>query len=107
MKPMEEDCDGLTQLHLIEKEGVRPDYVVLGEPTDKPRLAAKLRSPATGLQLNVHTTQPGLQFYTADYLAAPFAPRAGLCLEAQAFPDAPNQPGFPSPPLAPTPTTER
>jgi len=31
---MEEDCDGLTQLHLIEKEGVRPDYVVLGEPTD-------------------------------------------------------------------------
>lgn len=31
---MEEDCDGLGLLHLIEKEGVRPDYVVLGEPTD-------------------------------------------------------------------------
>ena len=31
---IEEDCDGLTQMHLIEKEGIRPDYVVLGEPTD-------------------------------------------------------------------------
>lgn len=31
---IEEDCDGLTQLHLIENEGIRPDYVVLGEPTD-------------------------------------------------------------------------
>ncbi|MCU0691581.1 MAG: YgeY family selenium metabolism-linked hydrolase [Polyangiaceae bacterium] len=31
---IEEDCDGATQLHLIDKEGVRPDYVVLGEPTD-------------------------------------------------------------------------
>ncbi len=31
---IEEDCDGLTQLHLIETEGVRPDFVVLGEPTD-------------------------------------------------------------------------
>ena len=69
---------------------------VLGEPTSEARLAAELRSPVTGLQLNVHTTQPGLQFYTGDYLAAPFAPRAGLCLEAQAFPDAPNHAGFPS-----------
>lgn len=68
----------------------------LGEPNNEPRLAAELRSPSTGLQLNVHTTQPGLQFYTGDYLAAPFVPRAGLCLEAQAFPDAPNQAGFPS-----------
>lgn len=31
---IEEDCDGLTQLHLIQNEGIRPDYVVLGEPTD-------------------------------------------------------------------------
>ncbi|MCL2823349.1 MAG: YgeY family selenium metabolism-linked hydrolase [Polyangiaceae bacterium] len=31
---IQEDCDGLTQLHLIENEGVRPDFVVLGEPTD-------------------------------------------------------------------------
>lgn len=31
---MEEDCDGLTQLHLIQEGGVRPDFVVLGEPTD-------------------------------------------------------------------------
>ena len=69
---------------------------VLGDPAGELRLAAELRSPLTGLQLNVLTTQPGLQFYTADYLAAPFTPRAGLCLEAQAFPDAPNQPGFPS-----------
>lgn len=69
---------------------------MLGDRASEPRLAAELRSPVTGLQLNVWTTQPGLQLYTGDYLAAPFAARDGLCLEAQGFPDAPNQAGFPS-----------
>lgn len=60
------------------------------------KLAAELRSPTSGIGLKLHTTQPGLQLYTADYLEAPFGPRQGLCLEAQGFPDAPNHPGFPS-----------
>lgn len=66
----------------------------------EPQLAATLCSPESGLQLDLLTTQPALQLYTADYLEAPFAPRQGICLEAQGFPNAPNQPGFPSARLA-------
>ena len=74
---------------------------VLPDGRGKLREAANLYSPDSGLRLVVHTTQPGLQVYTGDHLDAPFVPRGGICLEAQNFPDAPNQPGFPSPKLAP------
>ena len=67
----------------------------------KLRRAASLRLRATQLQLDVLTTQPALQVYTGDGLNAPFAPRSGICLEAQGFPDAPNQPNFPSIALEP------
>ena len=67
----------------------------------KLRRAASLRLRATQLQLDVLTTQPALQVYTGDGLNTPFAPRSGICLEAQGFPDAPNQPNFPSITLEP------
>ena len=62
----------------------------------KLREAASLRLVESNLQLDVLSTQPALQVYTGDGLASPFAPRDGICLEAQGFPDAPNQPAFPS-----------
>jgi len=62
----------------------------------KLRRAASLRLRAAQLQLDVFTTQPALQVYTGDGLNSPFAPRSGICLEAQGFPDAPNQPNFPN-----------
>jgi len=62
----------------------------------KLRGAASLRLAESNLQLDVLTTQAALQVYTGDGLSAPFSPRAGICLEAQGFPDAPNQPTFPS-----------
>ena len=62
----------------------------------KLRRAASLRLRATQLQLDVLKTQPALQVYTGDGLNTPFMPRAGICLEAQGSPDAPNQPNFPS-----------
>ncbi len=65
------------------------------------REAAELYCPTSGVGLSVHTTQPGLQVYTGDHLGAPFVPRQGIALEAQNFPDAPNQPGFPSARLVP------
>ena len=68
---------------------------------EKLRPAASLRLRATQLQLDVLTTQPALQAYTGDGLNTPFAPRSGICLEAQGFPDAPNQPNFPSITLEP------
>lgn len=66
----------------------------------EPQRAATLQYPGSGLQLDLYTTQPGIQVYTGDHLAAPFKRRQGLCLEAQGFPDAPNQPAFPSARLA-------
>lgn len=67
------------------------------------RKAARLFDPESGRRLEVLTDQPGVQFYTGDYLnepagrgGAPYGPCAGLCLETQGAPDAPNQPHFPS-----------
>ena len=73
---------------------------VLGETNGPPRRAAELVGAESDLRMTVYTTQPGVQLYTADALAEPFAPRRGLCLETQSFPDAPNQEGFPSARLA-------
>jgi aldose 1-epimerase len=69
---------------------------VLGESGGELRPAAELESPITGLRLTVLTTQPAIQVYTGDYLLNPFHPRQGICFEAQGFPNAPNQPNFPS-----------
>ena len=65
------------------------------------RQAASLFSPESGIRLLVHTTQPGMQVYTGEHLRTPFTPRQGICLEAQNFPDAPNNPAFPSARLMP------
>ena len=70
---------------------------VVGGSAANPRRVATLQSTQSGLGMHVYTTQPGLQIYTGDHLGEPFRPRQGICLEAQGFPDAPNQPGFPSP----------
>ena len=58
---------------------------------------ARLSSPDSGIVLEILTTEPGLQFYTGNYLPKP---HAGLCLETQHFPDSPNMPHFPSTRLA-------
>jgi aldose 1-epimerase len=82
---------------------------VLDKPADGTlRVAAVLSDPVTGRTLEVRTTQPGLQFYSGNFLdgrPAPggtvFAHRTGLCLETQHFPDSPNHPAFPSTILRP------
>ena len=72
------------------------------------RLAAVLSDPASGRVMELHTTQPGLQFYSGNFLdgkpsgrGSVFAHRTGLCLETQHFPDSPNHPGFPNTILRP------
>ena len=72
------------------------------------RHAATVRG-TTGVTLEVHTDQPGLQFYDAAKLHCPvpgldgtlYGPHAGFCMETQLFPDAPNKPHFPSSVLRP------
>ena len=66
--------------------------------------AALLRDPASGRVLEIRTTEPGIQFYSGNWLAGgppakhgrPYGRREGLALETQHFPDSPNKPGFPS-----------
>lgn len=64
-----------------------------------PEPAATLGVP--GLTMRLATTEPGLQVYTGDKLQRGPAPRRGLCLEPQVWPDAPNHPAFPSAVLRP------
>jgi aldose 1-epimerase len=61
-----------------------------------PALAAMLYDPGSGRRMRLYTTAPGLQYYNAQYLSAPFQPYAAVCLEPQQYPDAPNHPEFPS-----------
>ena len=70
--------------------------------------AAVLSDPASGRVLEIRTTQPGVQFYSGNFLdgkpagsGSVFAYRSGLCLETQHFPDSPNEPSFPSTILQP------
>jgi aldose 1-epimerase len=69
--------------------------------------AARLTGPG-GLTLRMQTTEPGLQVYDARHPASPkFSPYGGMALEAQGWPDAPNQPGFPNILLHPHQTYEQ
>jgi aldose 1-epimerase len=72
-------------------------------------LAARVEEPATGRVLEIYTTEPGLQFYSGNFLDGSLTGKAqriyrhryGFCLETQHFPDSPNQPNFPSTILRP------
>jgi aldose 1-epimerase len=71
--------------------------------------AATVYEPESGRVMEVFTTEPGLQFYSGNFLdgtitgkgGVVYAHRSGLALETQHFPDSPNQPGFPSTILRP------
>ena len=87
--------------------GYDHNWVLNGTP-GKLRPAAKVFDPTTGRVLNVATTEPGVQFYTGNFLDGSFSgphgkyeKRTGLCLETQHFPDSPNHPDFPSTELKP------
>lgn len=71
--------------------------------TDSPTLAAILRNPLSRRQMTVHTTNPGVQLYTANWVleSPPFIQHAACCLETQHFPNSPNEASFPSTLLSP------
>jgi aldose 1-epimerase len=72
------------------------------------RLAARVREPRSGRVLELFTQEPGVQFYSGNFLdgalagkGRSYAYRSGFCLEPQHFPDSPNQPSFPNTILRP------
>lgn len=82
---------------------------VLDSNGDLSRTAASLYHPESGRLLEIYTTKPGMQFYTANHLdeemighgGKPFCRHGAVCLETQFFPDSPNQSAFPSVVLEP------
>jgi len=88
--------------------GYDHNFVLNGE-AGKLKLAAQVLDPVSGRQLEMWTTEPGVQFYTGNSLdgslvgkgGVHYQKHAGLCLEAQHFPDSVNQPRFPSTILRP------
>ena len=88
--------------------GYDVNWVVDGTPGEL-RLAARVTEATSGRMVEVHTTQPGVQFYSGNMMPAQlpgkggqmYGRRYGLCLETQHFPDSPNQPNFPSAVLEP------
>lgn len=90
------------------KGGYDHNYV-LRKKTGELALAAQLYDPLTGRQVEILTTQPGIQFYSGNFLDGSIKGKGGkiykknygLCLETQHFPDSPNQPAFPNTILKP------
>ncbi len=79
------------------------NFILSGRPgSDGLAFAARLASRKSGLAMELHTTEPGVQFYDAAKLNCPvpgldgahYGPHAGLCLEPQVFPDSPNRRHF-------------
>lgn len=72
-------------------------------------LAASVYEPKSGRYMEIYTTEPGIQFYSGNFLdgnitgksGTSYAFRNGLCLETQHYPDSPNKPDFPSTVLRP------
>lgn len=94
---------------LGQVEGGYDHTFVLNNQEESLALAASAYEPKSGRYLEVYTTQPGIQFYSGNFLTGSLTGKGdkvyvkhyGFCLETQHFPDSPNQPGFPSTVLEP------
>ena len=84
--------------------GYDHNFVLDGGTGGAPVLAAQVYEPSSGRVMEVWTTQPGVQFYSGNFLddtirgksGSTYQRRAAFCLETQHFPDSPNKPNFPS-----------
>ena len=94
---------------IVVGRGYDHNFVLNGGTTDEPKLAARMEDPVSGRVIELFTTEPGLQVYSGNFLNGTVAGKGdriyrqgdGLALEPQVFPDAPNQPEFPSARLDP------
>jgi aldose 1-epimerase len=97
------------------RQGYDHNFCLRGGVTDAPRFAARVEDPKSGRVLELWTDQPGVQFYSGNFLDGTATGKYGriyrqydaLCLEPQAWPDAPNHQDFPSARLDPGQTYRR
>ncbi len=95
---------------LARGRGYDHNFVLFGHPSlDSLAHAASVLDPGSGRTLDVYTSEPGLQFYSGNFLDGTitgkaghvYGHRSGFCLETQHFPDSPNERAFPSTILRP------
>ena len=94
---------------IAKVEGGYDHNYVLNKPDVAMGMAARLADPVSGRIMEIHTTEPGIQFYSGNFLDGAITGKGGrvykkhfgLCLETQHFPDSPNHPNFPSTILSP------
>jgi len=87
---------------IVAGRGYDHNFVLDAGVTKEPKLAARLEDPASGRVLEVLTTEPGVQFYSGNFLDGTLVGKKGhvyrmgdgIALEPQKFPDTPNQPAF-------------
>jgi aldose 1-epimerase len=101
-KPVGRDLAALPRLSEDDPGGYDHNFLIRdADGTIKP--VAEVHAPRSGLTMSVHTNQPGVQFYTGNFLkgafpgkgGAVYGKHAGLCLETQKYPDAINKQGNP------------
>lgn len=92
------------------KNGLGYDHnMVLNTGGDLSKVACRISDPTNGIVLRVYTTEPGIQFYTGNFLdgkvkgkgGIAYPRRGAICVETQHYPDSPNQPNYPSVVLRP------
>lgn len=94
---------------LLYGKGIDHNWVLDKGISPRPEWIATLKDPSSGRTLRMATTEPGLQFYSGNFLDGTLVGTSGrtyrqgdaLCLETQHFPDSPNKPSFPSTVLRP------
>lgn len=96
-------------LRIAQVKGGYDHNYILNKSQSSPAFAARVREPKTGRVMEVYTTEPGMQFYSGNFLdetikgkGITYKQHSGFCLETQHFPDSPNKPEFPSTVLKPS-----
>ncbi|MDD9957862.1 MAG: galactose mutarotase [Gammaproteobacteria bacterium] len=107
-KPIGQDIDSSHE-QIRFGSGFDHNFVINHERAGELSLAAAVYAPISGRTITVYTDQPGMQFYTGNFLngrlggknGAQYDRREAFCLETQHYPDSPNKPEFPSTLLRP------
>lgn len=99
----------INEKHPQLTNGLGYDHCWVLSSKDSVKLAGSLYEPTSGRMMEVYTTEPGIQFYSGNFLdgtltgkgGVAYKKHYGLCLETEHYPDSPNQPSFPSTVLEP------
>lgn len=91
-------CERLEEIdqQLEYANGFDHNFVINKSKDDWLNFVGVVENETSGRQLGIFSTEPGVQFYSGNFLINPFHPRSAFCLETQHFPNSPNTENFPS-----------